>query len=74
MNLLKRIRLHFAARKLAKLWRNETGGSCRYSFDIGGSVIQFSSKECVTLEEFAEVLRGAADMIEAPTVPVTDLI
>jgi len=66
MNLMTRFKLWRAAKRMAKSWREATGGSCRYSFRVGGSVMQFSGPECETDTELAELLRGAANMLEAP--------
>lgn len=71
MNLLKRFRLWLAAKRMAKSWRQATGGSCRYSFRVGGSTMQFSGPECETDTEFAELLREAAAILEAPKRNIT---
>jgi len=70
MNLLKRFRLWLAAKRMAKSWRKATGGSCRYSFSVGGITMQFSGPECETEVELAELLREAANILEAPRKPV----
>jgi len=73
MLFLKRIKFAILERKIAKAWRKQTGGTCRYSFRLGGGTMTFSGNECETEEELAELLRVMADMLVAPKTEVTNL-
>lgn len=70
MLFFKRLRMWWAYRQMALVWRKTTGGSLRYRFDLGGGQMSFSAPEAKTLEELADLLEDAVKMIRSPKTPM----
>lgn len=51
--------------RAAKMWRDQTGGSCRYAFSVGGARMEFSAPETTSLLALADVLEETVAVLRA---------